>query len=135
LIGADKIVAAGYIDDNMIRFYKTLLESSSLDEAMAHVADELKQFHAEKFFYVIFARYMKRACMGSGGAQRVERLITESLNRGIQRNRTNLRALRRKAKQFVKSPEGAFNKRARHFLHGRLSVSFAEFQRFVRGDA
>lgn len=135
LIGSDELVAAGYIDDAMRRFYIELNRSNSLDQAMKKVDAKFKQFHAEKFFYVTFAKYMKRACIGSGAQRRIERLMTEVIEGGALTNRASLRALRKSAKAFVRSQERAFNEHSSRFLHGRKSVTYEEFQRFVRGDA
>lgn len=135
LIGADDPVPAGYIDDSMRLFYRELIQSNSLDRAMEKIDARFRQFHSEKFFYVTFAKYMKRTCMGPGAQQRVESLITGAFERGVVHNRETLRMLRKNAKVLVKSQEHAFNKRAVEFLHGRRSVTYEEFQRFVRGDA
>jgi hypothetical protein len=135
LIGPDKVVAAGDIDEAMPAFYRTMLGTNSLDEAMAKISKEFRQFHCERFFYVTFAKYLKNACLGAGGARRVERLVTSAVDGGAVANRANLRALRNSAKSFVRSQEPAFNRRAAQFLHGRKSVTYEEFLRFVKGEA
>jgi len=135
LIGPDKPVEAGFIDAAMPEFYREMLGTGSLDKAMAKVNIEFKQFHSEKFFHVSFAKYFKNACMGAGGARRVERLVTDAVNGGVVANRAHMRAVRKTAKSFVRSQEHVFNRRASIFLHGRRSVTFEEFQRFVRGQA
>lgn len=135
LVGSDELVPAGYIDDAMRLFYLELNRSNSLDDAMMTVDVKFKQFHAEKFFYTTFAKYMKRACMGGGAQKRVERLLTEAVEGGAVTNRATLRALRKRAKDFVRSQERAFNEYSSRFLHGRKSVTYEEFRRFVRGHA
>lgn len=135
LIGSDEPVSSGYIDDAMKLFYLELNRSNSLDDAMKKVDAKFKQFHAEKFFYITFAKYMKHACMGAGAQRRVERLLTEVVEGGAVTNRVTLRALRKSTKTFVRSQERAFNKHSSRFLHGRKSVTYEEFQRFVRGNA
>jgi hypothetical protein len=133
LVGSDERVPAGYIDDAMRLFYLELNRSNSLDDAMMKVDVNFKQFHAEIFFYTTFAKYMKRACMGAGAQKRVERLLTEAVEGGAVTNRATLRALRKRAKTFVRSQEQVFNKYSSKFLHGRKSVTYEEFLRFVRG--
>lgn len=135
LVGSDQPVPAGCIDEVMKLFYLELNRSNSLDNAMKKVDTKFKQFHAEEFFYIAFAKYMKRACMGAGAQRRVERLLTEVVEGGAVTNRATLRTLRKSAKTFVRSQERAFYEHSSRFLHGRKSVTYEEFQRFVRGDA
>lgn len=73
--------------------------------------------------------------MGAGAQRRVERLLTEVIESGAVTNRATMCALRKNAKSFVKSSERAFNEHSSRFLHGRKSVTYEEFKRFVRGDA
>jgi len=138
LIGASNDVSAGYIDEAMCRFYRKLFDLRSLDDAMTEVDNEFKQFHSERFFCVSFGKYIRRACMGRGAANRVERLVSKVFDSGTPRNRENLRKIRRSAKTFVKSSQrqhDAFARLARNFLHGRVSMSFEDFENFVKGSA
>lgn len=132
LIGPDKIVAAGYINDQMQKFYKVLFESSSLDAAMATVAQEFKQYHSEQFFHRVFATYLRKACMGRGAARRVERLLSAAIEQGAPNNRETRRRLRRSAKDFVKPSKDSFARRARHFLHGKVPVTYESLFQFVK---
>lgn len=137
LIGSDEKVIAGYIDDVMKLFYLELIESKNLDKAMKKVDAKFKQFHAEKFFYITFAKYTKQACMGLGAQQRVERLLTNVVEGGSVANRAALRSMRKNAKTFVRSherQERAFNEHSARFLHGRRSVTYDVFRKFVRGE-
>ncbi len=45
LIGPDKPVEAGHIDSVMPEFYRSLIETDSLDKAMTKVDVQFKQFH------------------------------------------------------------------------------------------
>lgn len=132
LVGSEEGVSAGYIDDSMKDFYLELNRTNSLDNAMRKVDKNFKQFHAEKFFYVMFGKYMKRHCMGAGGQRRVERLLTGLRERGVVTNGDTMRAFRRCAKSFVRNPKQAFHKYASVFLHGRISVRYAELEKFIR---
>ena len=132
LIGPDELVNDNYIHTTMKLFYLELNRSNSLDAAMELVSDKFKQFHAEKFFYVSFAKYVKNACLGSGGKKRVERLLSKLTEDGKIANRENLRAARKRLKAAVKSPENAFNRHSEQFLHGRNSVTYEDFREFVK---
>jgi hypothetical protein len=135
LIGATSTVAAGIIQDRMGRFYKKLFDQRSLDDAMTEVGEEFRQFHAELFFCISFGKYIKQCCVGAGASRRVERLVSDAFASGVYRSRDNLRALRRSAKTFVKSSDrqrATFYRVARYFLHGKVSMDFEEFERFVK---
>jgi len=132
LIGADEPVEAGYIDEVMKLFYLELNQKKSLDCAMNKIDPQFEQFHVEKFFLVTFAKYMKNYCMGAGAKQRVENLLTGVVEKGIVHNRVTLRIMRKNAKIFLRSPKRAFNEYSSRFLHGRKSITFEDFQQFVR---
>lgn len=136
LVGSDRTVSAGYIEDTMRLFYRKLFDERNLDVAMKEVSEGFKQFHAEKFFCISFAKYIRRTCMGSGANARVERMISEVFASGMPRTPENLKWLRSSAKQFVRGLDRqriAFEQTARHFLHGKIPLSFDEFVSFVRG--
>ncbi len=135
LIGSDRTVSAGYIDDKMCRFYRRLFDERNIDVAMREVDEGFRQFQAEKFFCIAFGKYMRRACMGSGANVRVEKLISVALASGIPRTTENLKWLRTSVKQFVRGLDRqreTYEKTGRLFLHGKVPVEFEEFARFVR---
>ncbi|MES5324533.1 hypothetical protein [Alcaligenes phenolicus] len=135
LIGPDKIVSAGYIDDQMKEFYKTLFNSSSLDAAMVKVAQEFKQYHSEQFFCHVFATYLRNGCMGKGAASRVERLLSEAIERGASNNRETRRKFRRSTRSSVKPSKETFTRHAHLFLHGKVPVSYESLLQFVQKSA
>jgi hypothetical protein len=139
LIGSTTEVSAGYIQENMVGFYRELFDQRSLDDVMAHVESQFQQFHSEKFFCITFGKYLKQKCVGSEASRRVENMISNVFESGVPRSRENLRELRRSAKAFVKSSErqkDAFYRQARNFLHGKVPMDFDAFERFVkRADA
>lgn len=133
LIGSDNEVPAGVIDGVMKMFYRVLFQSNSLRSAMVQVSEQFKQYHVEEFFCKSFARYMKRACTGKGGAARVETLVSGAFERGTPRNRGNLRKLRKSAKQFIKPSKATFDKYAKVFMHGRYAITYEQLFAFVVG--
>jgi len=135
LIGSTDEVSAGYIQDNMVKFYRSLFDQRSLDDAMTQVEQQFQQFHSERFFCIGFGKYLKQKCAGAGALRRVEGMISSVFASGVPRSRENLRALRRSAKNFVKSSDrqrDAFYKVARFFLHGKVPMDFDAFERFVK---
>lgn len=131
LIGSDNEVPAGQIDDLMKNFYKTLFTSNSLNLAMQHVPESFKQFHVEKFFCISFGRYIKHRCIGKGGAARLEALVSSAFERGMPRNRDNLRKLRKSAKKMIKPSKATFDKYANVFMHGRYVITFEQLLAFL----
>jgi len=135
LIGSTTEVSSGYIQENMVGFYRDLFDQRALDDVMAHIESQFQQFHSEKFFCISFGKYFKQKCVGSGASRRVENMITTVFASGVPQSREKLRALRRSAKALVKSSKRQkddFYKVARYFLHGKVSMDFDAFERFVK---
>lgn len=135
LMGPDKQVNAGYLKDQMKLFYESLFGTGSLDAAMVHIQTEFKQFHSEQFFYRVFASHLRKACMGKGAERRVEKFLSETIERGAINNRENRRKLRTSAKSFVKPSREKFIRNAGLFLHGKIPVPYEQFLAFVRQSA
>lgn len=133
LIGSEEEILSGLIADQMKEFYRQLLLNDSICSAMAQVDEKFKQFHVEKFFCMVMGRYFKRACMGKGAAERVERLVSEAFEQGTSRNRENLQKLRRSYKSAIKPSKATFDKYANIFMHGRYAITYKQFYAVVVG--
>lgn len=131
LIGSDERISGGDIDNVMKNFYRVLFQSSSLQTAMKEVDEKFKQFHVEKMFCVAFGRYIKQQCVGKGRRARVEKLLSDLVEKGMPRNRENIRNSRQKIKQLVKPSKILFDRYANLFMHGRYSITYEQLYAFV----
>jgi hypothetical protein len=148
LIGSDKEVMAGYVDDFMPRFYQSLNKTGSLDVAMAEIRSEFKQFQVEQFFYEAFGMYLAQYTIGSNARQRVERLLTMAVEDGLTPNDTptkegegedkvrSLAELRKRIKHLNRAaPEKNFEKWSKVFFHGRIpAIDYRTFEQLVRDN-
>lgn len=133
MIGPKNKVSAGYILDNIRKFYEILYKSSDLVKALAAISDEFSQFHAEKFFTETIVAYFREACAGKGGLARKERLISEVMSQRINPTKQDLKHVRRTVKEFIKPNFYAFQRISRSFIvdKGRYPVSFPEIMKLV----
>ena len=104
---------------------------------MKEIGEQFHQFHSEKFFCISFGKYIKTGCMGNSSKRQVERLVSEVISSGTDRNLRTLKVVRASAKQFIKSDKRQrelFNASAKYFLHGRLPMKFDDFKRFIKNE-
>lgn len=128
LIGCDKEILAMDIDRRMEPFYHELLSTGSLNDAMKKVEDRFQQFHAERYFYISFGKYILKGCVGKAREERIMRLTQEVAGGGNRRTRRRVSA---SARKMTRPTEATFTKYADKFLHGRITVTFREFIRFI----
>ena len=93
LIAPEDIVTAGYLQDNMVGFYKDVFSCGDIAGAHEkHLSSSFRVFHCEKFLAIALCKYISQSCKGKGGAERRERLLTEILLDGQQRTPENVGA-------------------------------------------
>ena len=132
LIAPPEEVPAGFIDDRMRELYNTLFRTRSLVRAVTCLDSKFIQFHAESFFCLVFARYLKHMCAGRVAAERNDRFLTQAVHEGFAPNRDRRRELRKVFKHLIKRPEPQFYRMSRKFLHGQRSVRYEDLESFVR---
>jgi hypothetical protein len=134
LIAPKEEIRIWQIEEGVYPFYKSLIEEESLDGSLAHLGNQFQYFHSEKMLVVSLARYIRQHCVGRGGRERRERLLTDLfLNSTIQNNRYNRRKYRKEIKAFLTPSQELLDKYAEQFLLGRkCSVTMADIERELR---
>ena len=128
MFGHTDIVTFGEIESSIAPFYSQLFKTGRIDEANRVFTTKFEYYHAERMFLISFSRYIREQCLGKGGRERREKLLTETF---AETNITNTPETRRQLRNQIKkqlepTPEG-MNKFANRFLHGKeCSVSFEE---------
>lgn len=125
-------VKAGFLNDRMPVMYRTLFQTRSLKRALECLDKSFIQFHAESFFCLAFASYLKNHCMGRTASTRQENMLTRATNAGLVQNRDRRRELRKQFKALIRKPEEHFYRMARRFLHGQRTVRFQDLEVFAR---
>jgi hypothetical protein len=133
LVAPEGIVSIATIDQRMPHFYKTLLASIGIGQAVAELGPQFSLFHCEKMMTIVLARYMKQQCKGRGLTDRKERLLTEALQSGLPRTTQNLRWLRRSMQDQLRPTDELIQRYANRFLCGRTySVTLQELLNFIQ---
>lgn len=133
LIGPEHSVTSGIIEDSMLPFYKTLYTTKHIAEAFSVLDPLFQQFLAEKFFVIAFAKYLKNACLGKAGRNRVERLVSEAMATSPL-NPERIKQARKFFKKQVRARKTHFIRRASLFLHGKhLHINYDALEAFVLG--
>lgn len=133
LIGSEGKVAAGDIDDQMKRFYREMFTTKLFGDAAKLVDAKFKHFHVEEFFFKQFGRFVKREYVGKGRKARIELGVTEAANEAISLGQSpDYPALRTQFKASVRISRERFSRIALTFMHGRYSVTYEQFMKFVR---
>jgi len=132
LIASRSSIELGYVERNIVPFYRVLLQQGSLQQAIQEINKHFELFHCEKMLAITLARYIKTACKGSALRGRTERLITEALAAGTPRSKESLRQLRRFLRANLQPSDELVKRYAERFLIGKsFSVSLDEIIRLV----
>lgn len=135
LIAPEQEVTLGFINDRMYPFYKKLLQSGNLHDALHEIKGTFKEFHCEKMLTIVLAKYIKFQCKGAGFRKRKEQLITDALSRDIPRTQATLRHLRKLVKENINPSELLIKKYASRFLIGKeYQVTLDQIAGLIEGS-
>lgn len=135
LLAPEKEVNIGFLERNVTAFYRSLLESGSIDYAYSmHLSDEFKYVHCEKILFIVVARYILRGCKGKLGEERRERLLSEVFLQGMEKSNKNLKLVRNKIKQGLRPDQTLLDRYAGTFLINRAcSFNINQLLAFLEG--
>lgn len=131
LLGCERAIGSGELEENIARFYKKLFDGDSLSEAMKVVVGKLPAFLAEKEFIAAMVEYFRNQSRGKGKDVRVERTVTKWVKLHPDHARQELTKFRTNVKTFFKPSIDEFYRNADIFLHGRYSVSADDVLSFL----
>lgn len=115
LIGPERTVTAGYIEDRFPQFYATLIRQNDIDAAMLHLIDEYRMYLCERLFFRAFFKYTKEQCVGEGKQKRIEDLI-ERLQTNLGGELPNPEDVRKQLESVIKPDPDAFARFKARFL-------------------
>jgi len=117
LIAPESEIFSGYIEDNIVLFYKTLFESGDIVTAYEqHLGDRVSMFLSERMFITTFIRYIQKHCLGRSGKKRKENLLTEAIKKLGVNDLEGLRKLRNNIKKSIDPNQDLLNKYSKIFL-------------------
>lgn len=129
VLGPDTSVLAGNLYDEMTAFYRMILATDNLNAAMGELGEQYKSFLCTEWFYREFAVFVIRHFSGKAKSAMTEDIIGKLV---AMRTARNLKDLRKRVKEHIKTPEITFRDASRTFLHNRQPVSYAQFESFVK---
>jgi hypothetical protein len=137
MIAPQKMISFGFIEDNTLNFYKEIFDSADLIATYEkYLRPQMSLYHSEKMLAVVVGRYFKYKCLGKGGRERKEDLVSKAIVFGTPNTRNNRRKLRKSIKDAIKPSPELVKKYAETFLVGKpLPFSFGEFMELVRRTA
>lgn len=135
LLAPEEKVSFGFLEDNLIKFYRELFSSGCLDTAYSrNLSDNFRYFHCEKMLFIVVAKYIKAACKGKTAQERRERLLTEVFSQGMEKTDENLNSVRKKIKEGIKPDQALLDRYARVFLMNRTcSFNMGQLLDFLDG--
>ena len=122
LCGPLEDISAGDLLDDYERFYRTLHSTGDCDKAIEALNERQSGLYlgvpAMYLFRLGWSHYTATYCSGELLRQRIERVVTSSLEIGF--SKSNVSQLRKQARSFIKNPSRSFEKaRDAYFMYDR----------------
>lgn len=138
LIAPATEVATADIMDSFPRFYRTLFESLSIDEARKHLPAQYCNYNAEEMFVRSYANYIVQSCTSQARQERAEEILTGVLDHVPYADK---KKTRKEAKRKLVPTAADFERFHRRFLlsdlpqnRGRFACTFADLMAQVRQE-
>jgi len=125
LLAPQDTITVGDVEDGAVPFLKKLLETKNLDEAKTVISKKFKLYSSEEHFIISYAKYVQNHCIGRGGRERKERLLSEALIAGDSENIQNTKFVRKIIRNSIarqmKPSQQQMDDCASRFLIGKSS--------------
>jgi hypothetical protein len=117
LLAPEDEVQIGFLEDNIVDFYRCLFDSGSIDTAYSrYLSDQFKYFHCEKMLFNVVARYINNQCKGKSRQTRRETLLTEILLQNKSKSKERIKEVRLEIKKGLKPDQSLIDKYTKKFL-------------------
>jgi hypothetical protein len=109
LMAPQKETCAGFLEKTMFLFCKDIFDKGDLlGSHNEHLSSKMEVFHCERLMLIVLLRYFKFACMGKAKRERMERLLTETIDTYGRRDLLKIqRHLQARNKALRKGFQGA----------------------------
>lgn len=137
LIAPTEAVSFGFIERNAVKFYEEVFTGSDITAAYnKHLQEKLTLFHCERALFVALGRYIRDHCVGRGGSERRERLLTKAISeRGLPNNRNTRRSIRKQVKKMIRPTQALVDRYVKSFLIGKnAAFALADVMKEVRAS-
>lgn len=113
LLGPTDVVSAGLVQDTFSTFYRQLFDTNDFSVALAGLPPDFQVFHAERILVNAYLGYLRTQCRGDGRRERIDRLLSEVVVRGIP---LNLSVARKELKKVTRPDAAIYEEFKRRFL-------------------
>ncbi|MGV0981016.1 MAG: hypothetical protein ACOYB0_01505 [Polynucleobacter sp.] len=121
-IAPEETVSIDFLDQNLQKFYLSLLETGDAMCSAEILHPQFKLWHCERFLFITICKYIGDHCKGKTARIRAESLLSQLLEK--DGNLTNISIYRKNIKKHLKPSKVLLDKYANTFLCGD-SVSFS----------
>lgn len=119
LIAPEEEIDVGDVEDKVPAFYQELFATASLDSAFLKLGDKFTNFNCVEFLFRVLALYIKTACIGGGGRERREELLTKIMQTSLGDAPEKVTEYRNKVKQHIKPDQALLDRFTGHFFMGK----------------
>ena len=113
LVGPSAVITAGAVQSTLSSFYRKLVATNDYSAALDELAPHFDVFHSERILVSAYLGYIKSQCKGRGRRERVDRLLTEILDR---QPLADLSVARRQLKALTRPDAQAYDRFKERFL-------------------
>ncbi|HEN8800262.1 TPA: hypothetical protein U8251_002861 [Pseudomonas putida] len=134
LIAPEEEIYVADVEDKIPAFYQELFATASLDSAFLKLGSKFSNFNCVEFLFRVLAIYIKKACIGAGGRERREELLTQIMQTSLGDTPEMVTDYRNKVKQHIKPDQALLERYTSRFLMGknfdvRIEELLAEVER------
>lgn len=119
LIAPEEEIKVADVEDKIPEFYQELFSTGSLDSAFQKLGGKFTNFNCVEFLFRVLAIYIKRACLGAGGRERREELLTQIMQTALGDTPEMVTKYRNQVKQFIKPDQALLDRYTSRFLMGK----------------
>jgi len=131
LIAPSQEITAGALSDSILPFYKVLMETGELNQALKLLDNSFQQLISGEWFYKKIVIFFTINYTSKAKLEMVERIINNEVVRLGYQNRERIRAVRAIAKKRLANPQDLYESLEKNFFHGKASVPYANIKKIV----
>jgi hypothetical protein len=135
LIAPDGTITSGFVESNMVTFYRELFSTLNLTGCYnRHLSSRMRIFESLRVFVMVMHRYIAYNCSGKAVRMRRERLLREALNSsGASNTRYQRAQFRKSIKKMIAPTQDLLDQYAKSFLiDTRFNLKMSEFLRIAK---
>ncbi len=131
MIAPSEEIEVGAIQDSLLPFYKEVVSTGELGNALTHLDSRFKRFIAGEWFYTRFSGFYTHYYSAKDKQAIMNQMIDNEVAKAGYSNRQLIRSVRPKVKKFLSDPREFYYSVERVFFHGQTNVPYDEMKNFI----